>query len=67
MRKVYLVPNIVTTGNMFCGFYSMIASMKGDYLPAAWAIIAAAIFDALDGRIARLAKSDRAQPVRCRV
>lgn len=57
MKKIYLVPNIVTTGNMFCGFYSMIASMKGDYLPAAWAIIAAAIFDALDGRIARLAKA----------
>ncbi len=42
---------------MFCGFYSMIASMNGDFVPAAWAIIAAAIFDMLDGRIARLAKA----------
>jgi CDP-diacylglycerol--serine O-phosphatidyltransferase len=57
MRKIYLVPNIVTTGNMFCGFYSMIASIHGDFVPAAWAIVAASIFDMLDGRIARMAKA----------
>ena len=57
MRKIYIVPNIVTTGNMFCGFYSMIASIHGDYISAAWAILAAAVFDMLDGRIARLAKA----------
>ncbi len=57
MRKIYIVPNFVTTANMFCGFYSMIASIHHDYTSAAWAIIAAAVFDALDGRIARLAKA----------
>lgn len=57
MRKIYLVPNFVTTGNMFCGFYSMIASVEGDFVVAAWAIMAAAVFDMLDGRIARLAKA----------
>jgi CDP-diacylglycerol--serine O-phosphatidyltransferase len=57
MKKIYLVPNIVTTGNMFCGFYSVIASMHGDYVPAAWAIVAASVFDTLDGRVARLAKA----------
>jgi CDP-diacylglycerol---serine O-phosphatidyltransferase len=57
MRKIYIVPNLVTTANMFCGFYSMIAAMQGDYLPAAWAIIAASVFDMLDGRVARLAKA----------
>lgn len=57
MRKIYIVPNIVTTANMFCGFYSVIASMHGDFIPASWAIVAAAIFDMLDGRIARLAKA----------
>jgi len=57
MRKIYIVPNIVTTGNMFCGFYSMVASIHGDYIPAAWAILAASVFDMLDGRIARLAKA----------
>lgn len=57
MRKIYLVPNIVTTANMFCGFYSIIASTRQDFLPASWAIVAAGVFDMLDGRIARLAKA----------
>jgi CDP-diacylglycerol--serine O-phosphatidyltransferase len=57
MRKIYIVPNFVTTANMFCGFYSVIASMHGQFMTAAWAILAATIFDALDGRVARLAKA----------
>jgi len=57
MRKVYIVPNFVTTINMFCGFYSVVASIHGEFLVAAWAIIAASVFDMLDGRIARLAKA----------
>ena len=57
MRKVYLVPNIITTGNLFCGFLSVISSCRGNFQTAAWAIFVAAIFDALDGRIARLARA----------
>lgn len=57
MRKIYILPNMVTTANMFCGFYSVILSSRGEFLHAAWAIIAAAVFDALDGRIARMAKA----------
>lgn len=57
MRKIYLVPNLVTTANLFCGFFSIIATMEKDFILAAWAILAAAIFDMLDGRIARLAKA----------
>ncbi len=57
IRKIYIVPNIVTTGNMFCGFYSIIASMHGDFAPASWSILGATVFDALDGRIARMAKA----------
>ncbi|MGE0615003.1 MAG: CDP-diacylglycerol--serine O-phosphatidyltransferase [Bacteriovoracia bacterium] len=57
MKKIYIVPNIVTTANMFCGFYSVIASISGNYTLAAWSILAATIFDSLDGRIARLAKA----------
>jgi CDP-diacylglycerol--serine O-phosphatidyltransferase len=60
MRKIYLVPNLVTTGNIFCGFYSITEAIRGEYLTAAWAIIAAAVFDAMDGRIARLAKATSA-------
>lgn len=57
MRKIYIVPNIVTTANLFSGFYSVIASIHGDFILASWAIMAAAVFDMLDGRIARLAKA----------
>src|SRR4051812_21444380 len=57
MRKIYLVPNLVTTANMFCGFYSVIASIHQDFVTASWAIMAAGVFDMLDGRIARLAKA----------
>ena len=42
---------------MFCGFYSLVASIHQDFIAAAWAIVAAGIFDMLDGRIARLAKA----------
>lgn len=52
--KVFLLPNLLTTGNLFCGFYAIILSLKGDFHRAAYAIVAAALFDQLDGRIARL-------------
>jgi CDP-diacylglycerol--serine O-phosphatidyltransferase len=45
---------------MFSGFYSIIASIQGDFEKASWAILAAIIFDMLDGRIARLAKATSA-------
>lgn len=57
MRKIYLVPNIITTANMFCGFYSMVAAIHSSFVTAAWAIVAAGVFDMLDGRIARMAKA----------
>jgi CDP-diacylglycerol--serine O-phosphatidyltransferase len=57
IRKIYIVPNFVTTANMFCGFYSMISAIHGDFVSASWAIMAAAVFDMLDGRVARLAKA----------
>jgi CDP-diacylglycerol--serine O-phosphatidyltransferase len=57
IKKIYIVPNFITTVNMFCGFYSIIASIQGDFVIASWAIMAATVFDMLDGRIARLAKA----------
>ncbi len=56
-KQIYLLPNLVTTGNLFCGFYSIIASVHYEFIVASWAIIAATVFDLLDGRIARLAKA----------
>lgn len=56
-RGVYILPNLLTTGGLFCGFYSIIASLRGDFLIAAVAILAANVFDVLDGRIARLTRT----------
>ncbi len=53
-RGVYLLPSLFTTMGLFAGFYSLIASIQGNFEIAAWAILAAAVFDILDGRVARL-------------
>ena len=58
LRKgVYLLPNLFTTGGLLCGFYAIIATIQGDFRVAATAVLIALIFDALDGRIARMTKT----------
>lgn len=55
MKKgIYVLPNLFTTANLFCGFYSAIAAMKGMYEIAAIAILIAVVLDGMDGRIARM-------------
>lgn len=54
---IYLLPNLLTTLNLFCGFYAAIAAIHGDFKKAAVAIIVAAVFDLLDGKIARWTRS----------
>lgn len=54
---IYILPNLMTTANMFFGFFSIILAMKGQFQLAAYAIVASAIFDLLDGRLARLTRS----------
>ena len=56
-RGIFLLPNLITTGGLFCGFYAIVDSMRGDFESAAIAIFFAAIFDGLDGRVARLTKT----------
>jgi len=53
-RGVYILPNLFTTGGLFAGFYSIVKTVNGEYDVAAWFILVAAIFDALDGRVARM-------------
>ena len=58
LRKgVYVVPNLITTAGLFAGFYSVIASFRGDFQIAAIAIIVANVLDSLDGLVARLTKT----------
>jgi CDP-diacylglycerol--serine O-phosphatidyltransferase len=48
------LPNLLTTCGLFAGFYSIVASIDGNFERAALAIFAAMLFDSLDGRVARL-------------
>jgi CDP-diacylglycerol--serine O-phosphatidyltransferase len=52
-----IVPNFFTIANMFCGYFSVILSTQGKFSLAAWLIVAAAVLDILDGKLARLTKS----------
>jgi CDP-diacylglycerol--serine O-phosphatidyltransferase len=75
MPKIYLLPNLMTAGNLFCGFAATLKILEGALIQAAatlplsdaveaaaaekfhiaiWCILASCIFDALDGRLARL-------------
>lgn len=56
-RGIYLLPNIVTTGALFSGFYATIAGMNGRFGAAVLAIFAAIALDTADGRIARLTRT----------
>jgi len=54
---ILMLPSMFTTGNLFCGFYSIVRSFNYDFERASYAIILAGIFDVLDGRVARITKS----------
>ncbi len=57
MKKIYLLPNLFTLGNIFFGFFSIISSINGAYTRAAYVIIIAGFFDVFDGKIARATNS----------
>ena len=59
-RGVYLLPNLLTLGALFSGFYAIIAGMSGNFDEAGWAVLIAALFDGLDGRLARLTGTESA-------
>jgi CDP-diacylglycerol---serine O-phosphatidyltransferase len=53
-KGIYILPNLFTTGNLFCGFWAIISVFQEQYYFAAVAILLASIFDALDGKVAKL-------------
>ena len=59
-RGIYLLPNMLTLGALFSGFYAIIAGMSGNFNEAGWAIMIAGVLDGLDGRIARLTNTQSA-------
>lgn len=59
--KIYFLPNLLTAGNLFCGFVALTkiveADLPGNFQPIKVAlafILLACIFDLLDGRVARM-------------
>src|SRR2546425_2718776 len=59
-RGVYLLPSLLTMGNMFCGYACVVYAMRGEYETAAPFIGFAYVLDMLDGRIARLTGGESA-------
>ena len=56
-RGIYVLPNVLTSANLFCGFYAIVSSIQGHFVKGAIAIMVAAIFDWLDGKIARVTRT----------
>ncbi|MFZ2955330.1 MAG: CDP-diacylglycerol--serine O-phosphatidyltransferase [Candidatus Ozemobacteraceae bacterium] len=54
LRHLSILPNVFTSLNLLCGYFSILLTSREEYLMAGWMIVLAVIFDILDGRIARL-------------
>ena len=59
-KGIYLLPNLFTTGCLFSGFYAVVAAIDQHFEKAGIAVFAAMLFDTLDGRIARLTRTESA-------
>ncbi len=57
MKKIYILPNLVTTANLVFGFVSILHAFRGEYNLACWFIIFGALCDSVDGRLARMARA----------
>lgn len=53
-KGIYLLPNLITTGGLFAGFYAIVAATQDKFEIAAIAVFVAMVLDGLDGRVARL-------------
>ena len=56
-QGIFLLPSLLTTGNLFCGFFALLLTVENRYTEAALAIFVAMVMDLLDGRVARLMKA----------
>ena len=53
-KGIYIIPSLFTCGNMSLGILSILASINGNFIIAAWFLIGALACDIIDGRIARM-------------
>lgn len=56
-RGIFLLPSLLTTGNLFCGFLAIVLSAQSRFVEAAVAVFVGMILDILDGKVARLTKT----------
>jgi CDP-diacylglycerol---serine O-phosphatidyltransferase len=56
-RGVIILPSAFTLGNLFVGFWAVVAASRGQFETAAWLVVFAAVLDMLDGRIARFTRT----------
>jgi CDP-diacylglycerol--serine O-phosphatidyltransferase len=59
-RGIYLLPNLFTTLNLFAGFYAIVQGMNHEFEKASVAIFVAMVLDSIDGRVARLTRTQSA-------
>lgn len=59
-RGIYILPNLFTTLNLFAGFYAIVQGMNHEFEKAAVAIFVAMVLDSIDGRVARLTRTQSA-------
>ena len=59
-RGIYILPNLFTTAALFAGFYAIVQAMNGLFEQAAVAVFIAMVLDGLDGRVARLTRTQSA-------
>jgi CDP-diacylglycerol---serine O-phosphatidyltransferase len=59
-KGLYILPNLFTTGALFCGFYAIVQAMNLRFSEAAIAIFFAMVLDSLDGRVARITNTQSA-------
>lgn len=59
-RGIYILPNLFTTAALFAGFYAIVQAMNGHYEQSAVAIFIAMVMDGLDGRVARMTRTQSA-------
>lgn len=56
-KLIKQIPNFITSGNLLCGSFSIVAAFSGRLDIAAWLIILGSVFDFFDGMVARLLKA----------
>lgn len=56
-QTIFLLPGLLTTGNLLCGFYAIVLTLDGHHQWAALALFVGMVMDMLDGKVARLTRT----------